>query len=133
MARRVKEPLTAVLRIPGKAIELNHNQRLNPYVRRERVKRWRLAAAEEAAKLGWPPAHRKVRLDWVIRNGRAIDPAQVHGTAATKAIEDGLVDAGIMPDDNVEWVEWDRIRQEYGPEWKGREEVQVTITVVEEK
>jgi hypothetical protein len=101
--------------------------------RAARIKRWREAAAWIAKQdLGWKKKPRRVRLHWCIRRWQSLDHAQLHGTLCLKAVEDGLVDAGIVPDDSPKWVEWGTVEQECGGEWRYREQVAVTIEVLEE-
>jgi len=91
-----------LLTIPAPCDWLNSNQRLNRYVQAARVKEWRHAAhmaAFEAGSFDGP-----VRIIATIHKTRAgrWDAGNLYPTA--KACVDGLVDAGVIPDDNNEWV-----------------------------
>jgi hypothetical protein len=112
-------PLSANLTVRGDCNDLSPNIRLHWAVREKRVSRWRQAAAHEARQLGWPVVDRRVRLTWHIRRGRPLDAANIHGSGCLKAYEDGLVDAGIVPDDKPKWVEWGLVTQENGKQWAG--------------
>lgn len=126
-----QKPLQAILVVPGDINNLSPNKRLCWQQSGPMKGRWRKAACAAAEGLNWPRVPRKVRLDWVVRRSRALDAANVHGSGALKACEDGLVDAGIVPDDTLQYVEWGIVRQETGAEWKQKPELQVTITVLE--
>lgn len=118
--------------VRGDISELSPNRRIHFRTRATRVKRWRDAAAWTAKELGWKKTPRKVRLSWIIRHWRKSDHAQLHGTLALKSVEDGLVDAGIVPDDNEEFVVWGEVSQETGSQFRFREEVVCVIEVLEE-
>jgi len=88
--------------VPAPAEWINSNQRLNRYVMADRVKAWRNAAhraAFEAGSFDGP-----VRIVCTIHKTRAgrWDAGNLYPTA--KACVDGLVDAGVLPDDSNEWV-----------------------------
>lgn len=112
-----------VVVVRGDAGELSPNRRLHFRTRAARVKRWRDASAWIARELGWTKRNRKVRLTCTIRRWQKTDPFQARATLALKALEDGLVDAGIIPDDTEDWVEWGPVTQETGKKWRFREEV----------
>lgn len=91
-----------LLTIPAPTDWLNSNQRLNRYRKAERVKAWRDTARDEAKGKG-SFAH-PVRIVATIHKTRAgrWDAGNLYPTA--KAIVDGLVDAGVIPDDSNEYV-----------------------------
>lgn len=83
---------------------LSMNDRHHWRKRAELVKAWR-----EAAYYGWwqPPSPRpgcrcEVAVTLTVRDRRRRDPHNYYPTV--KAIIDGLVDAGVWPDDTPEWV-----------------------------
>lgn len=93
------------LTIPAPCEWINSNQRPNRYDNARRVKAWR-HAAHYAAKVDyhWAPFEGPVHITATVhktRNGRW-DAGNLYPTA--KAIVDGLVDAGVVPDDDNAWV-----------------------------
>lgn len=95
---------TLTLTIPAPCDWLNSNQRLYRMVSARRIAAWRNAAdyaATEAAHDSFlVPVHITVTVH-KTRAGRW-DAGNLYPTA--KAIVDGLVDAGVIPDDSNEWV-----------------------------
>lgn len=89
------------IRFPQPAELLNLNQRWH-WARKAKVtKAWRTTAgycAPKSRKL--PPSEVHVTIDVADRRRR--DPSNLFPTV--KAIVDGLVDAGLWPDDNADWV-----------------------------
>ena len=93
------------LTIPAPCDWLNSNQRLHRMVKARRVASWRKAAQEAAeAHPGWVPFEVPVRIVVTVHKTRAgrWDAGNLYPTA--KAIVDGLVDAGVIPDDSNEYV-----------------------------
>lgn len=90
-------------------VRLTANMRLHWRPRARIVREWRRAAKVAACgQLGRSPARRRrvpcfVRVEFPVRDpNRRRDP---HNWAPTeKAIVDGLVDAGVWPDDAPAWV-----------------------------
>lgn len=104
---------------PGRLLNMNH--RTNWKVRWSVTKQWRTAAAQVALLLG-PPGDRVhgcsfVRLIIPVPDRRRRDPGNL--TPLTKACVDGLVDAGIWPDDTAEYVETLEPRLVHIPRSKG--------------
>ena len=96
---------TLELTIPAPCDWLNSNQRLHWTEKARRTRIWRHAA--HGAVLGQHKGARfdvPVRITVTIHKTRAgrYDVANYGVTA--KAIVDGLVDAGVIPDDSNEWV-----------------------------
>ena len=93
------------LTIPAPCDWLNSNQRLHRMVSAARVRSWR-DTANYAARVhwGWTPFEVPVRIVVTVHKTRAgrWDAGNLYPTA--KAIVDGLVDAGVIPDDSNEWV-----------------------------
>lgn len=91
--------------------------------------------AKTAALLAWytagqPTIDGPVVVSIVIRRSRRIDP--INALSGYKAIEDGLFcrkreGYGITPDDSERYVSYGELRQEAGKEWKGREEVEISV------
>lgn len=106
--------MSITFRAPAEWITLN--QRLHWADRARRVKSWRRAAELHAHKYTRRPRVRRlahepgalaspsfVRVTFGVRDpGRRRDPHNYMPTV--KAIIDGLVDAGVWPDDTAEWV-----------------------------
>jgi crossover junction endodeoxyribonuclease RusA len=93
------------LTIPAPCDWLNSNQRLHRMVSAKRTASWRAAARYAAAThYGWAPFDVPVSIVCTVHKTRAgrWDAGNLYPTA--KAIVDGLVDAGVIPDDSNEWV-----------------------------
>lgn len=95
------------LRIPTCAewINANNRRRMHWSVDRELTYAWRNAAAYYTRYAKVPalgPSRVVAELHMTARRRARIDPANFAPTA--KAVIDGLVDAGIWPDDNAGWV-----------------------------
>ena len=93
------------LTIPAPCDWLNSNQRLHRMVSAARVRSWREEAhAAAALSDAWAPFEAPVHIVCTIHKTRAgrWDAGNLYPTA--KAIVDGLVDAGVIPDDSNEWV-----------------------------
>ena len=101
------DPVVISFEPPGRLMSLNDREHFRPKARR--VAAWR-ATARDAALAAFPgrgPAGRRqgpsiVVLELPVRDSRRRDPANY--TPCTKAIVDGLVDAGLWPDDTPQWV-----------------------------
>lgn len=91
-----------ILTIPAPCQFINSNQRLHRMAQAKLTKTWRQASAAAAQGLEpfSPPVHITAHI-WKPRAGR-YDPNNLAPT--TKAIVDGLVDAGLLADDSVEYV-----------------------------
>lgn len=114
----------AVLVITPPAPFLNSNQRLHYRQRMERTKAWRTAGREAAYDLrtSYERAHIVCAIRWP--DNRRRDPGNWYPTA--KAAVDGIVDAGILEDDDSLHLIGPDMRREYpnGP-------VRLTITIRE--
>jgi len=91
-----------MIEIPAPCAFINSNQRIHRMAQAKLTKSWRAAAAQAAANVGalTPPVHIYAHI-WKPRNGR-YDPNNLAPTS--KACVDGLVDAGLLADDSVEYV-----------------------------
>ncbi len=97
-------PLT-VITFPAPERLLNLNDRLHWTVQRRRARAWRDAAHWAAvAALGIERRRPAcvVAISLPVKDRRKRDPHNLFPTV--KPIVDGLVDAGIWPDDTPEWV-----------------------------
>ncbi|HAP90834.1 MAG TPA: hypothetical protein DCR15_14380 [Arthrobacter bacterium] len=94
--------MTTTITIPAPCAWLNSNDRRHRMAEAKLVKEWResaWAACQNHGPLNWPvtiTAH-----VWKPKNGR-YDPGNLYPTA--KACVDGLVDAGLLPDDDHKHV-----------------------------
>lgn len=103
------DPRPMVVEFAEPARRMNMNDRSHWSTRHRRTKVWRETAKVHALRdLGRSPSERRrepsfVRVSFPVRDpGRRRDP---HNLAPTvKAIVDGLVDAGVWPDDVERWV-----------------------------
>jgi len=88
--------------VPKPTDWLNSNQRLHRMVKAKRTATWREAAKAAATDAGsFDGPVRIIATIHKTRGGRW-DAGNLYPTA--KAIVDGLVDAGVIPDDSNEWV-----------------------------
>lgn len=99
---------TVTIAFPPPADRLSMNGRYHWRVRSARTKAWRTVAYMTACeRFGFQrPARRKpmfVRVTFPVKDNRRRDADNPAPTV--KAIVDGLVDAGVWPDDTPEWVE----------------------------
>ncbi len=110
--------LTFTIDGPPKRALLTANERAHWRRRAERSKYWRQRAYLEATSairrgdlepLTW--AHFTVDVAWPDKRRR--DVANVHPTV--KAIVDGLVDAGVLPDDDDRHLMGPDLRRAFGP------------------
>lgn len=86
------------IRIPAPTDWINSNQRLHRMQTAKLTKAWRTAS--QVASKGLEPLQTPIRVVayiWKPRNGR-YDPGNLYPTA--KAILDGLVDSGLIEDDD---------------------------------
>ena len=109
------EPIT--LEIPKLADWLNLNQQLHWAPRNKRAQAWRNGAHIYARKHRLPKNLQHVRIDAYVwkSSKRTYDP---HNLMATlKPVVDGLVDYGLIPDDNTLHLDGPFIHHGgYGPE-----------------
>ena len=112
---------TLTLTIPAPTDWLNSNQRLGIYAKAGRVKAWRYAAyvAARRSRTFDCPVHITATFH-KTRAGRW-DVGNLYPTA--KACVDGLVDAGVIPDDSNEWVT--------GPDMRAGEKREQACVVIE--
>ena len=90
------------VKLPFKRPPLNANQRLH-WANKARMTAQVREATAYLAKGQVPPCGRvKVRLLWCVSDMRRRDPSNIMPTQ--KAVVDGLVDAGVVPDDTPEFV-----------------------------
>ena len=113
----------AIIDIPAPCQFINSNQRLHRMAQAKLTKEWRQASA--AAAHNTKPFTKQVRIIAHIhkpRGGR-YDPGNLYPTA--KAILDGIVDAGILPDDDHVHV--------VGPDMRhgGKGAPRITIEIIE--
>ena len=93
------------LTIPAPCDWLNSNQRLHRMVSAARIRVWREESRVVAFRDDhWAPFEVPVHIVCTVHKTRAgrWDAGNLYPTA--KAIVDGLVDAGVIPDDSNEWV-----------------------------
>lgn len=83
----------------------NDDRRLNEYARHEKVQHWKALA-----KIAWGTQGKRqnigkglIRVTIPFAQHRRRDPSNYCGTVG-KAIIDGLVEAGVWPDDTAEYV-----------------------------
>jgi hypothetical protein len=102
-----------VLEVPAPCSLLNANHRRHFRVKARMVKAWRRAAAGEAGML--PPMPTPVHVTVIVhRHNRASYDAGNYAPTA-KAVLDGIVDAGVIPDDSNTYVVGPDLRQ--GEPW----------------
>lgn len=108
---------------------INANQRLNHYRRNDLTQTWRRLAAA-TVNSGWHPEHYKrahitIAYRFATNHRREVSNLQ----PTSKAIVDGLVDAGLIPDDDDTHVVGPDNRREWP---NGEPRVTVTIEPIEE-
>jgi crossover junction endodeoxyribonuclease RusA len=97
------EPRRWQIELPfTRPLTLNH--RMHYMVRAKKIAEMRHGAAEVIALAGVPPLdHLKAWIEYAPRDSRRRDPINLIPTL--KASEDALMDAGVVPDDNPQYVE----------------------------
>lgn len=86
----------------SRPLSLNH--RMHYMVRAKLTREVRAAAGEVITEAGIPPIERlRAWIEYEPRDKRRRDPINLIPTL--KACEDALVDCGVVPDDNPEFVE----------------------------
>jgi hypothetical protein len=118
--------------LPGRMI--NANQRLHWATKGEKTAALRLLGRWLGDQLDPADGRRLVVYTLGLLSRRRVDPANFHPSA--KALTDGLVDAGVFPDDSDEYVQGPLITiGELSPEASKRpthtRRVQVTCTLLE--
>ena len=114
---------SVTLTIPAPADWINTNRRYHHMAKAKLTKAWRLATSLQARDT--PPMRTPVHITatiWKPRTGR-YDPNNLADT--TKACVDGLVDAGLIPDDSYKEV--------IGPDHRhgGKGPAKLTLTITE--
>jgi len=91
--------------IPDAPWSTNDDRRMHPLERHGRIQRWKEATAWYVKKYRIGPVPSKIVVHVRIPFGskRKRDPHNYCGTVV-KAVVDGLVLAGVVPDDTPEWV-----------------------------
>ncbi|QSM01243.1 RusA-like resolvase [Microbacterium phage NoodlelyBoi] len=90
------------LRLGYERPPLSENSRMNRYARARLVKELRTTAGWWARSLRVRAEHVEVRLVWVVTDARKRDEDNVVPTL--KALCDGLVDGGLVPDDTPQYM-----------------------------
>lgn len=91
------------IRLPYQRPPLSANQRLHWAAKARLTREIRRDSALLIRAAGVPPCERvKVRVLWCVADRRRRDPSNVMPTQ--KAVVDGLVDAGVVPDDTPDFV-----------------------------
>lgn len=96
-------PIVLTIPRPDEWVSVNHRLHWRELRRRNRT--WREAGIVWARKeklRGLPPSRVVAELMMTARRRARIDPANYQDTV--KAVIDGLVDAGVWPDDSSAWV-----------------------------
>lgn len=95
------------LTFPPPAVPLSVNDApMSGFARNRQLKPWRLrafAAGHNLVMAGWAPAPITVQATLPFATRRRRDPHNYTGTVV-KSMVDGLVSAGVVPDDTAEWV-----------------------------
>jgi hypothetical protein len=128
-----------LITIPGDPNELSPNARFSTNPQRARmaqtrlVKEWRtkgrLLLQNALAGLSWRPE--RVRVSFTVRRARSVDYDNLCSSLALKALQDSMVDVGIVPNDTPAYVERGLIVQDTGRQWKDFPEVVMLIQEAE--
>ena len=125
-----------VLTIQCDANRTSPNQRMNRWEKSRRQNVLRLATHVARQGLDWPEGNSPVRIDFLVRRGRALDADNI--VSGAKVAIDTICNRtkngyGFTPDDSAKWVRLGSVEQEIGKEWKGREQLVLTVTPLEEE
>ncbi len=121
------------LEIPGDSNQGSHNKRLHWRSVANIRKKWRQKAFLSAS-LVWgdaPPLAGRVRVSFIVRRGRRLDPDNAASSICLKAVLDGIVEAGLLEDDTLLHCERGDVTQETGKEYKLRPSLVVRLEPVE--
>lgn len=111
--------------VPTDVGRCSPNLRLCWQERSRRAKAARVSALLAWRMAGEPVAPGPVTVDLTIRRGRVMD--QDNALSAFKPGLDSLFNGAITPNDSPRWVEYGRIRQETGRQWRDNPHVVVTV------
>lgn len=98
--------------VPGDSNNLSHNKRLHWRVQHRLKQQWLEKMMWAARLAGVEPFRGRVRISFVIRRPRLLDPDNARSSSALKAGLDGLVAAGLIKDDSCAFIELGDVRQE---------------------
>lgn len=120
--------MTTLTLIPPAAL-INSNQRLHFHAKAKLTRAWRDMAHDHAlyvAENGVRHDQAHITVAFRFPTNRRRDVGNLYPTA--KAIVDGLVDAGLLPDDDDKHITGPDMRREYpnGP-------LRVTVTITQER
>lgn len=127
--------LSVTLTIPGDPMALSPNRRLHRHARAKLVRTWKGQAAGVWREAGCPRLLPPVEISFTVRRGRPVD--YDNAMAALKPVVDAITErgsplgGGMIPDDGPQFVRRIEVAQETGAEWKGREEVVMTVREID--
>jgi hypothetical protein len=123
------DPRTWTFTIHGRAWSANHDHEIGRWGVTEQRAQWKKSAFYLAKHTKIPPL-RSARLNLKIhlRNGRRADPQNYPSGSSLKGLIDGLVAAGVVPDDRPPYL--DVRMPTMAPLDGGAPRVEVTITEV---
>lgn len=117
--------MTATITIPFDPNRASLNRRLH-WRARKRINDVAKAAASAAYILaGRPRFETPIVVDVLVRRSRVLDDD--NALSGLKSARDQLVRCGLAPDDSRKWWKWGEVEFETGKQWKGREEVVLTV------
>lgn len=135
-AQELCEARKVELVIPGDANEGSRNQRRHWRGEMGLKKQWRtqafLVASDALNSASGAPFEKRVRVSWVIRRGRKIDPDNACSSAVLKHCLDGCVDAGLLRGDSEQFVECGTVTQETGRLYRDRPEILLILQEVDD-
>lgn len=108
----------------------NRTRRGGHWAQRAKV----VKTAREIARNCWqlagsPTSDVPVRVSVLCRRGRTMDTCNIVG--GLKPVLDGVFVKALTPDDTPKWLTLGQVAQETGKQWKGAEEVVLTVEPVE--
>lgn len=123
------EPI--VITVPWDPQRLSPNQRMHWSTRADLARKAKIAAVLGWARAGKPVIEGPVDVSLLVRRGRSIDPD--NALAGCKSVLDALCNRrrsgeGVVEDDDATRVRYAPVQFEIGKQWRGREEIVVTIT-----
>jgi len=129
-------PVTLTIHFDVGRTSANATRRLNRWEVSRRAKVSKLAALQALADAGFPEHDGPVRLDYLARRAHAVDDDGI--VSGAKWMRDTLCNrakngVGIVPDDSPKWVTLGTVTQEIDKQWKGREQLVLTVTPREKK
>jgi len=117
----------------GDANELSWNKRSHWRKVHSLKKQWRERARLSLALTpGVEPVQGRVRVSYILRRGRRLDPDNAASTGVLKVLLDSIVEAGLLKDDTLLYCTRGEVTQEVGKQYRECPSVVVILEEIED-